>query len=248
MKYVLLSILLKLYHGTSGSRAAQIISGGFLEPRGNQKGNWGHTCPSRPDCVYLTDIYGGYFAFAAVQRRKDRAAVFEVETDLLVQEKLIPDEDFLEQATRGKDNVPGDIKKRTQFYREGSHRVPKLWTSSVEHLGTCAYLGRIPMSAVTRVSFIDLEHHMPIALMLSDPSITLANHRFCSERYRTLTRWIFGEQVKAKDALGWGNIDLKENLEYERHLERLQLSLDDRRGIVVQVLKQQELCLSQALP
>jgi hypothetical protein len=190
-----------LYHGTSEQAARQAIVDG-LRPRGGaKKGNWKHTVLSNPKCVYLTDVYAPYFSVHAT--KKGRAAVLEIDTAELDEFELWPDEDFLEQAGRGYDKIAGDMEKRTLLYRKKAHEYVGKWKLSVEHLGTCAHHGVIPPQAIKRVAFWDYSTNSHIAMAVSDPTITLMNHKFCSQKYGAITRWLFGERITPEDYIGY---------------------------------------------
>jgi hypothetical protein len=194
---------MRLYHGTSEWAAKQALKVG-LKPRGTSgRNNWKHSVPSNPKCVYLTDIYGPYFAMCAT-REGSKAAILEVETDELDFELLWPDEDFLEQATHGKDNVPGDMKTRTLYYRKRAKDYPGGWHLSIKHLGTCAYAGVIPPSAITRVVYWDYKKTPMIAAAACDPSIVILNHKFCAPKYAAITRWLFGAEITPAEYWGYG--------------------------------------------
>lgn len=67
-----------LYHGTSESAARRIVAEG-IRPRGaGGTSNWLKTVESNPECVYLTDVYGPYFA-AQAAKDDERWAILEVD-------------------------------------------------------------------------------------------------------------------------------------------------------------------------
>jgi hypothetical protein len=177
-----------LYHGTSEAAALVALKHG-LKPRGKKKGNWKHTILSRPDAVYLTQAYAPYYAMC-VSKDKQRWAVLEVDTEKLDCFKLVPDEDALEQVTRGKDDVPGDMTQRTRWYRQRLHEYNHLVELSLQALGNCCYLGDIPAQAITRVAFIG-EECPTFRLQAFDPTITILNYAICGAKYRGLTKWLF---------------------------------------------------------
>lgn len=195
---------MKLYHGTSVSRLSAILYAGILPRKeSKQRSQWEHSVVSAADRVYLTDIYAPYFAFHAASRDEASALLLEVDADLLPKEKLVPDEDFLEQATR---NQPinglsryASMHERTRFFRDRAHRKPELAKLSLQHLGTCAFMGRVPAMAVTRYATVDLKKGMALNLIATDAMVTLLNHRFCSDKYSALTRLIFGERFTPRE-------------------------------------------------
>ncbi len=108
-----------LYHGTSETRAKRILRDGILPRSSTKISNW-EGSPSHNRGVYLTDAYPLYFAIQATDDG-DQCAVVEVDTDALDHAVLAPDEDVLEQNGRGLDDVSGDMKKRTAWYRRRLH-------------------------------------------------------------------------------------------------------------------------------
>jgi hypothetical protein len=205
---------MKLYHGTSGAFLSDILTNG-IKPRGAKgTNNWKHTVNSNPKCVYLTDSYAPYFAFNAVQGDA-RCAVIEVDTDLLDDDNLFPDEDFLEQANRGSDGIDGNMKQRTLHYRKKQfsyNYIPGTiqkdlitwWEASLRYLGTCSHRGVIPVSAITRV--VHWPHKLNALLSLIwDPTICIMNQEIMGNQYRELTRKLFA-----------GEFDTREEIEAKR--------------------------------
>jgi hypothetical protein len=205
---------MKLYHGTNGQWLSRILRTG-LKPRGLSGGrsNWNHSVRSNPRCVYLTDSYAAYFAFNASRGNEPQCAVIEIDTDLLDDTNLFPDEDFLEQASRRmKDAVPGDMKQRTLHYRKNQFTydwpcenpadgsMTTWWEASLTHLGTCSHRGEIPVSAITRAITWP---HKPNAWMpfLIDPTISLINQQICGDRYREITRNMLPDEFTSDEEL-----------------------------------------------
>jgi hypothetical protein len=201
-----------LYHGTTARWLKNVLRVG-LEPRGRRtaRNNWKHVPHgSNPRCVYLTNSYAPYFAHNAC-RPNDAAAIVEIAVDRLDPDALYPDEDFLEQVSRGGlDGLPADrsMSWRTLHYRSrqfefdrftptGNAELPSWWLASLSELGTCAHRGTIPVSAITRVVTYPFarNHHLQFVW---DPTISLLNQRICGDRYRELTRRLFsGEFTRA---------------------------------------------------
>lgn len=186
-----------LYHGTSVAALPEIAAQGLRPRGGGDKNNWKHTVGSNEQTVYLTDSYGIYFAFCA-EPEKEGGAVLEIDTALLDSSLFVPDEDFLEQATRGQhiahtprwlsEEAASDMKRRTIWYREHAHQFPP--EISLRGLGTVGYRGRIPYSAVKRTAIFD--HDLLVeASFVFDPSITVMNYRVLGARYRNLMRNLF---------------------------------------------------------
>jgi hypothetical protein len=189
-----------LYHGTDGRKLDNILKVG-LRPRGRGKSNWDHNgIHSNARCVYLTDSYAPYFAFNAASGKVRYCAVVEVDTDRLDEWDLFPDEDFLEQASRGEGAiVPGSMKERTLHYRRrqfdydltsqcrmSGGGVSPWWRASLDHLGTCAHRDVIPPEAITRAVRWPMRGNGTL-MMVWDPTITMLNQRIMGDRYKALT-------------------------------------------------------------
>jgi hypothetical protein len=85
-----------LYHGTTATILDTILQEG-IKPRGDKPSLW-PDLPSRPDCAYMTDGHGFYFAVAVSGPvGLLPKVVFEIDTDRLDQRLLLPDEDFVVQ-------------------------------------------------------------------------------------------------------------------------------------------------------
>lgn len=201
----------RLYHGTNGRWLNNILRTG-IEPRGNRaaRDNWKHVeHRSNRKCVYLTDSYAPYFAHNACDpaREGEVAAVIEIAVDRLDPDALYPDEDFLEQVSRGQDGDDRSMSQRTLSYRRRqfefretiSPDYPLWWQASVKYLGTCAHRGTIPVSAITRVVTYPYKANLRMALVW-DATITLINQKVCGGWYRTLTAKLFaGEFTQSGD-------------------------------------------------
>jgi hypothetical protein len=227
---------MKLYHGTDSHTARLALEHGLL-PREDAEveGNW-ENCPSRPDLVYLTDAYAPYFAANTSKPGPDNPwGIIEVETDLLEGVgDLLPDEDFLEQGSRGragKSHPPVDasMEDRTQWFRERLAKYAHYWEDSLESLGNCAFRGPIPVCAITRVVlFNPYAGHSILALKSIQPQISILNYKTMGMSYRNLTRWMAGYEVIAQEIDPF--IDLimaKPPAGFEKYVEALERELAD---------------------
>jgi len=213
-----------LYHGTS-ERVARLALTQGLWPRQDteSKGNWDHTVPSRSDLVYITRAYAPYFA-GHTAKTDERWGIVEIDSDELYPfiddgfNGILPDEDFLEQASRGMS--PDDFKgvlsadaidelaacktmeERTIWFRDSMEMFAGLWEKSIEKLGNAAYLGTIPTNAITRVALFEPSSNPFVVMAAADPMISLLNYMICGQKYRALTDWFFrfDEQI-ARDVL-----------------------------------------------
>ena len=197
-----------LYHGTSERTWDKIKQAGALLPRNvTKRDNWKHSVSSHPNCVYLTDVYSGYFAIQALeddfnQEEDARIAIIEIDSSVIVS-NLLPDEDMLEQSTRIGRSSNHRMRERTTYFRSKLHtfRGTNKWKESLDYMGTCAHYGEIPLSAVKRVVLVGIRTtpvHSLWAWNFMDPSISHLNYKYCREKYQLLTEEAFnlGEVIK----------------------------------------------------
>jgi len=187
---------MKLYHGTSSRHLERILApDGGITPRGKRKGNWGHSVMSHKDAVYLTNAYSLHYAQSAT-KPGDQLAIIEVDTECMLPWLFCPDEDYLEQASRKSDQFSvikrRPMVERTKWFRRRLMSFRDNWQASVEHLGNCCYMGRIPAHVITRVATLSPTYAFAFA---SDPIITLLNYWIMGPYYRALTMKLFGDKI-----------------------------------------------------
>lgn len=206
---------MKLYHGTSETIGRLALTEG-LKPRivTGAKSTWERN-ESAPEYVYLTRAYALYFAYNAVPLEEGNSdkqfdhkwAVVEVDTDLLDDEDMRPDEDFLEQASRGQE-MPDwcegldeckTMETRTEWFRDNLHWFQHMWDVSVDKLGNAAHAGTIPPEAITRVALYTPKSNDMITTMALDPTITLVNYMIMGQKYRNLIDWLFGQEFPVEE-------------------------------------------------
>ena len=187
---------MKLYHGTSDIYTSKILKEGLIPRSTRSNGNW-EEYVSREDLVYLTTAYPWFFAMhtsAAVNDRDTKAVVFEIDLALLHECNLLPDEDFLVQVVAANQGVPlVEIHDEARDNIEGFAAVdgtPR-WQLSLAMLGTCSHKGAIPPSAITRYSVLDFEERPLLSAMAYNEGPHLGGPH---ERYRQLTKWMFGDK------------------------------------------------------
>lgn len=171
-----------LYHGTTSLNLTDILERG-LQPRTHKDGNW-EACPSREDCVYLTNAYGFYYAIAALQAGEPMLIV-EVEVDA---DNLLPDEDFIGQALQHKGDLGDqdlveatlDIRDNLELYKEWAH-------DSLRGLGNAAHHGPVPADAIRRYALVEGSEWG----FIFDPIICLQNYGLMGAYYRNSMRWLF---------------------------------------------------------
>jgi hypothetical protein len=127
--------IVKLYHGTSERIGRLALTKGLSPRKLTGQSNWKHMVESHPDLVYLTTVYAPYFGLQAAKGKK--MAIVEVETDLLDEFKMLPDEDFIEQVTRAdKKNKVGiegrTLNERTEYIRNYLDEFSGFWRQSSE--------------------------------------------------------------------------------------------------------------------
>ena len=216
---------MKLYHGTS-SRLLQDILAKGIRPRGRRAGNW-TDYPSRSDMVYLTTAYPLYFAIHAA-RKDEKSLILEIDTNLLDETKLYPDEDFLALVTIH--HHPEMILSTAHNYiRRRLGQWQHLWATSIEGMGNCCYKGIIPPGAITRYCLFD-STRTTIAMMGMDPSISILNYTFCKHKYFGLVAWLFGDQPILPDEWPEG---LKVPPELQQHREHWKKEAANRIGVEV---------------
>jgi len=188
-----------LYHGTALRHLPGIRREG-IKPRGKLKGNWKHSVVSNPDNIYLTTAYPLYFAHNATKGDDDALMVLEIESEKLNLLNILPDEDFLEQATRKGGPAPLDksMKVRTHWYRRRLESFCHLWKDSVDGLGTCCYRGTIPVAAIERVAVMSQgAYHKLVLVDGHDPTIFLMNYKLLGDKYRDFVRRLFAGELDA---------------------------------------------------
>lgn len=212
-----------LYHGTSALNLDSILKKGIL-PRGRKKGNW-EEFPSHKKLVYLTKAYPFYFAGCSL-KKSEKALVLEIDTDLLDENNLFPDEDFIAQSS-------GDQFGKTSKIRQANilrqlDGLRHYWKLSLEKIGNCGHLGTILPKAIVRYCLFDTRERKDITLQMMDPSISTINYFFCGEQYRGMVAWMFGDVASLPDDT---NGLIGEN--WQKRRDFIKKQSDDRSGIEV---------------
>lgn len=217
-----------LYHGTSAMVAAKAIKEGLRPRSAGGKSNWKRTVESNPDAIYLTDAYPLYFALNC---DCDTPTVLQIDVSKLNTNFLVPDEDVLEQAGRGHDDVKGGMKQRTRWYRKRlkNYMATDAWLKSLQAMGTCGSLAPIPPEAISRVAFVDYDKAPTLCMQGMDASISLANYRFCGPQYRNLTNRIFGLPTEHDPLNDIEALTIPEGAD-EESIEGLKHLIDGRRA------------------
>lgn len=184
-----------LYHGGDADRLDRILREG-LRPRAKTlvKDNWKHSVSSNRQSVYLTTTYA--FHFAGMFKR---GLIIEVDRAKLDASLLFPDEDVLEQASRGLTSdewpyvPPARVKtmvQRTRYYRKMAPTMPGYTGTSLDMMGTVGYYGAIPASAFRRVFVIDWDKVPHILRMQAlDTMVSVLNYKVLADQHQALTRY-----------------------------------------------------------
>jgi hypothetical protein len=179
---------MKLYHGTSHRRLNGVLKHG-IKPREKGKSNW-TVYPSLRDRIYLSTTYPFYFACA----HAENVVVFEVDLMELDHDLLYPDEDFIWAGMMhnrsldkdDKDHLHTGIRKKIEDYKH-------YWVHSINHFGNCSFTGGINPDLIERYCEVDFRKRNELWMEVMNPTITLANHKFCGEFYRVMIKWFFGD-------------------------------------------------------
>ena len=213
-----------LYHGTSEKHLQSILKHGIIPRSISKKSNWKHTIESNAKLVYLTECYAGYFAICSC-KKNEKLLIVEIDISLLDEIKFRPDEDAIAQILVQRSGTKESLISLTKEIRKNYKYYSHFWQESLRVLGNCSYEGIIPVSAITRISKIDLSNNREMFISLSDPTITIMNHRFCSGKYKSMTRWLMGEKITVEEFLGHGfNEEFPKVEEYKQNIQTKILS------------------------
>lgn len=197
---------MRLFHGTSGTRALKIMETGIL-PR--SKLNTFSTMPlaSNRTCTYLCDHPSYYAHLRSYEDNCGTAGIIEVDTSQIPVHLLAVDDAACEEAGRGVDGLDDDmsINARRVFYADWAiqNSADFPYQDGLEVRGSIAVKGSIPVSAITRVAIMDIHIVRPFFDPPISTEVTVQTYRHFKKKYATLTRWIFGEAVNLKHVMPW---------------------------------------------
>jgi hypothetical protein len=182
-----------LFHGTSEQHLPAILRHGLRPRRSHGNNNWKHSATSCPDGVYLTNAYALHFAYQATNPPA-RLAVLELDQTQLDESLMCADEDAVEQAMRGRDEMTGwSMKRRTAYYRKRLMNFP--WDTSLQAIGNCVHMGAIPATVIKRIALIERTTYTQFVMRGHDPTITLMNYHLSGEKYRKTMQWLFDPET-----------------------------------------------------
>lgn len=218
-----------LYHGTSTAVLDKIMTEGIRPRKHTKMTNWKMSVESEPNSVYLSRALAPYFAMVAADSYGGQPVVLEVATSLLDPDLLMPDEDALEQGSRGLRpgqllyNPSTNMTARTLWYRKNAPRfaaaIPRLWMRSVEVIGNCCYRGTIPSIAITGKRIFETTG--AVLLEWGDPTISIIAYAVVGARYRVMTDQMFGRMSSLEDLRDYHN--------HNAIIERMRQSHEARR-------------------
>lgn len=189
---------MKLYHGTTVATAARALQEGLLPSAKTGVSLWEKTVTSRPDAVYLSDTYPVYYAGHAITHLpKDdgdrRCAIIEIDSTLIGSHQLVPDEDALEQAYRGRDDLPVTaLADRTAWYRDNLDRWAgtEVWKASLQTMGTCAAFDGVSAEAITRIALLDLHAMKSMGNFFIDLQPSILGHLGNRDQQQDQLHWL----------------------------------------------------------
>jgi hypothetical protein len=198
----IIPVAIKLYHGTAASRLPQIQQHGIAprsvsKARGNKSTKIATRCGFRRatghcDAVYLGDDSDpSHFALNCVSDPDGSGLVLEVPAGNLRPELIYPDEHLLSkhwpEITSEKQC---STKYNNQLAREARSKQ-HLVARSLAAIGSVAYYGTVPWSAVSRYVIIDYD------------KLDRFWQHFATHHYdnRAFTHWLFADPVTVSDFL-----------------------------------------------
>jgi len=218
-----------LYHGTGYINHDAIITNG-IKPRGQGNSNW-HNLPSNSTMVYLCQSNPFYYGTNAGDSKQ--VVVYEIDRNVLDPTRFYPDEDFLIQTK--------EIEKSVARYNLDVYQ--DLWESSLISMGTCAYQGIIPPSAISRYCVVDFDTRRTLSLNLSD-GMNYQNYMYRRDELHKDIEWYFNDEdflssyYEAEVLLNNGNDDNREldplDSIFEKQLKLWEKESKDRKGITVE--------------
>lgn len=207
-----------LYHATNAINLPAILEHG-ITPRAERPSRW-KKAPSRHDRVYLTAIFGFYFAAAAVTQEHQTSVILEIDASELEPELLRPDEDALVQLLQ----AAGIVQEHEMHHiasNEDFSEVNHLWSDALRLLGNVAYEGPIPPEAIRRVATIEWTNRLYKRAL--QPKVTIETATSIGGYLRRLCYWIFDPDLYPfRDDLGESplhpnerRVDVLERLHHE---------------------------------
>jgi hypothetical protein len=235
-----------IFHGTDARHLDDVLTHG-LRPWNEFKSasNWG-AIPARPGFVYLSEVYGLYYAQGAGDETSGMALI-EIDDGVLDPSRIFPDEDFIAQlfweAKALGEEIPVDLAQIDSVAELTQAIDPVLFqdmtVSCRVHFGNAAYMGTIPPSAIRRHAVVPFNRENQVLHFLSsDPSLSMINTLVVGERYRSLCDFVISGKrhplaaLSLKEYLALSSIIIKSTPgEYERIDGQTRARLCQERGV-----------------
>lgn len=175
-----------LYHGTNMNALKSIVVNG-IQPRSvtRTRNKWKKGFGSNTNCVYLTSVYGLYYAIIAIRNKMDYGVVIEVDISG-IEKNLHADEDIIFYRYGLKPPLPKKI--QNEIKREA---ISTPASDSLDTLGTCAHQGPISPIHLRRCVILTSETIRRLIIEQYDPIVSPINFRICGKRYMSFIQWLF---------------------------------------------------------
>lgn len=173
-----------LYHGTSLSNFQKIKEQG-IKPRGSKKSNWSGIGISRPDLVYLTNCYAGYYAVASIKKNKDQAVILKIKVDPN-KTKLYLDEEFLYHILEF--NKVDSHEKAKYLYstinpKDLNPLIKKSFKREVTWVDGLNFMGTVSCDFISKEDIMGYSILDESKYSFCDPSINPLNYKIMSGEY-----------------------------------------------------------------
>jgi hypothetical protein len=217
-----------LYHGTSFEKVPRILSQGLL-PRGFENGNWSipksKDFESRKDAVYLSDAYAPYYGNLC-----SKGALVEIDIDSLEQDNLYPDEDFLANSLNLFSEIGETVQERIKYFKENLESYQYLLKDSLQEMGNCCYIGKIPSSAISHITTwckddVKILHRLSYDYVYDKGGVTIFKDQDQRQLYRLLTRCFAKRESQLDELLSLLEKEFQvnniANYEFSKYLRKL---------------------------
>ncbi len=186
-----------IFHGTDARCVDDILAHGLRPWNEFKEGtNWA-AAPTRPRFVYLSEIYGLYYAQGAGDETSDMALI-EIDDSELDQSKIYPDEDFIAQlfwdAKALGEVIPADLAQIDSVASLTAKIDPTLFQAMTStcrlHFGNVSYKESIPPAAIRRHVVVPYKGNSVLYALCRDPALSVINALLVGERYRSLCNFV----------------------------------------------------------
>lgn len=199
---------MKLYHGTSEIVARTILSSGIRPLVANTKPTRHFIFhASSQNHIYLTDSNAPFYSYLVTPKKNSFMAVIEIDVKQLDQSCLTFDELTWEHLGRGVDRLwpPCSPFNAIREYRLNWYKrrmqdksVQQMygdsWRHSLSVFGSCAYYGRIEVSAITRILFWERSDN-PALHLFFPPITSLLQYEMAGSGMRAAMQHLFGDEI-----------------------------------------------------